>query len=203
MGYWRSREPRARTQSPPYSRKRGQDDAATWASAASPPTRGTEPRNAEKYLIHKKHILTSLSKLLLFTHTVLLRGTQESDFKSSLNWNVDVSKVSSGFRFIKLLLHSPLLTACPETIPGNSSKLNPIALRHLASHRLRLRKLRASLSIHFREEQSAFEDNFFLGFGLDPFAKFFISAYFGGVERASSSPLGLLLVFRESAAYLA
>lgn len=130
---------------------------------------------------------------------MLLRGTQESYFKSSLNWNVDVSKVSSGFRFDKLLLHSLLLTVWPETIPDNSSKPSPIISRHLASNWLRLRKLRASLRTPSREEQTAFEDSIFLGFGLDPFAKFFISACGGesiliifgvsaGVSGTSCSP---------------
>lgn len=111
---------------------------------------------------------------------MLLRGTQESDFKSSLNWNVDGSKVNSGFRFNKLLLHSSLLTVWPETIPANPSKLSPTTLWHLASNWLTLRELRASLRAPSREEQSAFEGNIFLGFGLDPFAKFFISTRFGG-----------------------
>lgn len=92
----------------------------------------TQPPSSGKHLIHKKHGFTTLSKLpermYLPTQHCLSEAQKKSDFKGSLNWNVAVSKVSSGFRFNKLLLHSSLLTVWPETIPGNSSKPSTITL---------------------------------------------------------------------------
>lgn len=110
------------------------------------------------------------------------RGTQESGFKNSLNWNVDMSKVSPGFTVNKLLLHSSLLTAWPETIPGSSSKPSLITSWYLASNWLRPRKARAALRAQAERNSQPFEGDIFLSFSLDPFAKFFTSSR-GGEEH--------------------
>lgn len=152
--------------------------------------RRQEPHSSEKHLTQKKHALTSLSKLWknVFAHTALLRGTKESDFKGSLNWNVDISKVSSDSRFNKLLLHSSLLTVWPETIPGNSSKPSTITLWHLASNWLRLRKLRASPRAPSRGEQSASQALYQRGFGAVV-----------GRGASSSSPVFLQVSWEQNA----